>query len=75
MNKEYRVLTAIEHPFNEELVTLKMVPGAYLTKTVPKQEVNAKLILDFYRDCLDILAEQVAKDIIKIRDEMKGVRR
>lgn len=73
--KEYRVLTAIELPYNEELVALKMVPNAYLSKTVPKQEVSAELILNFYRDCLDILAEQVAKDIIKIRDEMKGVRR
>ena len=73
--KEYRVLTAIEHLDNEELVTLKMVPNVYLSKTVLKQEVNARLILNFYRDCLDILAEQVAKDIIKIRDEMKGVRR
>ena len=73
--KEYRVITAIEHPLNEELVTLKMVPNVYLSNTVPKQEVNARLILNFYRDCLDILGEQVAKDIIKIRDEMKGVRR
>ena len=73
--KEYRVITAIEHPLNEELVTLKMVPNIYLSNTVPKREVNARLILNFYRDCLDILAEQVAKDIIKIRDEMKGVRR
>lgn len=75
MTDKYRVITAIEHPSNEELVTLKMVPRAYLTTTVPKQKVNAELILNFYRDCLDILAEQVAKDIIKIRDEVKGVRR
>ena len=75
MTDKHRVLTAIELPYNEELVALKMVPNVYISKTVPKQEVNAELILNFYRDCLDILAEQVAKDIIKIRNEMKGVRR
>lgn len=71
--KEYRVLTAIEHSDNEKLVTLKMIPNVFLSKTIPKREVNAKIILDFYRDCLDLLAKQVAKDSIRIRDEMRGV--
>ena len=72
--KEYKVLTAIEHPLNEELVTLKMVPNVYMTKRIPKQEVNARTLVDFYHECLDKLAEQVAKDIIEIRDQMKGAK-
>ena len=73
MFDEYRVLKAITPLDNDDFVILKMVPNVYITKRIPKQELNARTLLDFYHECLDKLAEQVAKDIIEIRDQMKGV--
>lgn len=73
MFDEYRVLKAITPLDDNNFVILKMVPNVYMTKRIPKQEVNARTLLDFYHECLDKLAEQAAKDIIEIRDQMKGV--
>lgn len=73
MFDEYRVLKAITSLDDDNFIILKMIPNVYMTKQIPKQEVNAGTLLDFYHECLDKLAEQAAKDIIEIRDEMKGV--
>ena len=73
MFDEYRVLKAITPLDDDNFVILKMIPNVYMTKRIPKQEVNARTLVDFYRECLDKLAEQAAKDIVEIRDQMKGV--
>lgn len=72
MTDEYRVLQVIK---DDDFLILKMIPNVYMTKRINKEQLNYRTLLDFYREYLGVLAKQVAKDFIEIKDEMKGVKR
>lgn len=69
MTTKHRALTVID---DDSFFVLKMIPNV-MTKRIPKEQMNHRTLPDFYRECLDILAKQIAIDIIEIRDEMKGM--